>query len=152
MNEDFVKKSMDDITKGLRSVLTHFIGEPVTPEMKRDIAERLAAATRKISMAGSSFIRERLRELSFMRAILPARPRISARRVIVAERSDGRTCWLSVGKKQVLSIGPSGWVSLPVNIRHHTVCDEFPLVFRPVADDAPVTCLTCMLAGRPRLG
>jgi hypothetical protein len=128
----------DDVAKGLREAFSHFLGEPISEDMKQ-----------KISAAGSSFIRARLLESSFARAILPTRPHVSPRRVIVAERSDGRTCWLSVGKKWPLPVGPSGWASLPANIRHVTVCAEHPLVFRPVADDAPVTCLTCLLAGRP---
>jgi hypothetical protein len=120
------------------SFIDAILGEPLSEDTKR-----------KLSEAGSSFIRAHMRETSFIDAILP-RPKVSPRRVIVVERSNGRTCWLSVGKKHVLPVGPSGWVSLPSNIRHYTACGEAPLVFRPLADGALVTCIACMLAGRPQ--
>lgn len=134
-----VEESMQIVAEGLRETFSHFLGEPVSAETKQ-----------KISEACSGFIRERLRETSLIDAILPARPKISPRRVIVVERPNGRTCWLSVGKKQALPVGPSGWVSLPGNIRHYTACGETPWVFRPVADGTLVTCIACMLAGRPQ--
>lgn len=70
------------------------------------------------------------------------------RRALVVERTDGRHCWLSVGKKEQLTVGPSGWVNLCCGTLCRTLCDVRPVVFRP-SPGALVTCLSCLANGVP---
>ena len=69
-------------------------------------------------------------------------------RAIVVERTDGRHCWLSLGKKQQLHAGPSGWVNVSGTDLRPTVCGDRPYVFRP-SSETTVTCLSCLAAGLP---
>lgn len=69
-------------------------------------------------------------------------------RALVVERTDGRHCWLSVGKKQTFEPGCSGWVSLRKKTSVRTVCGDAPWVVRPSAG-ATITCLSCLAQGLP---
>ena len=70
------------------------------------------------------------------------------RRALIVERTDGRHCWLSAGKKQQFTVGPSGWVNLYAGHCCQALCGERPLVFRP-SPGALVTCLLCLANGVP---
>ena len=69
-------------------------------------------------------------------------------RVVVIERHDGRHCWLSVGKKQVLNVGPSGYVMFSEGCRLPTLCGDRPYIVKP-ASKVVVTCLACLANGVP---
>jgi hypothetical protein len=70
------------------------------------------------------------------------------RRALVVERTDGRHCWLSLGKTQQLNVGASGHVMFSDACRRPTVCNDRPYIFRP-DPDASVTCLSCLAQGVP---
>jgi len=69
-------------------------------------------------------------------------------RALVVERTDGRHCWLSVGKTQTFEPGCSGWVSLRKKTSARTVCGDAPWVVRPSVG-ATITCLSCLARGLP---
>lgn len=105
-------------------------------------------ALEQVAAAGAEYIRWMLkRPIHHFRLTCV----ISPRRCIVVERTDGRRCWLSVGKKQPLTVGSSGWVNVSKQTSVRTACQDSPLVFRP-SDEAYVTCLTCLAHGRFEFG
>jgi hypothetical protein len=100
-------------------------------------------ALEKVAQAGAEYIEMMLRRpISRINLTLVLYPR----RCIVVERTDGRRCWLSVGKRQPLDVGASGWANVAKTSTAKTTCDEMPLVFRPTDEDT-VTCLTCLVHG-----